>query len=330
MFFLRTGTPGSGKTLSIIDELRHIKDRPIFYSGIPDLKLDWIKIDDAKNYHDFLPEGAIFVLDECQQVFPVRPPKDPVPPAIAFLEIHRHHGNDIYFITQHPSLLDHHARRLIGQHTHLQRNFGMPFATKYTNNKLFDSTNYHELQTCEKEQYKYPKDVFNLYKSAEIHTHKPKLPKKLLLIIPLLLFIGFGVNFIYGMLHKPPSASLTTDSINSLNSSSQVIPVNLANSKSIDWKSTFTPVIQGLPFTAPIFADIASKPVSMPLLAGCIASQDKLRCSCYSQQSTIIDMPFNACLAAVKHQAFNPYKSDVQPNQQIASIQSTTITSSRA
>jgi len=314
MFKLRTGTPGSGKTLSLIHELKNITDRPIYYSQIPGLKLPWIEIKDPKNYHLELPDGAIYVLDECQKVFPVRSPKDTVPEAISFIETHRHRGIDIYFVTQHASLLDHHARRLIGEHVHLQRNFGMKFAALYTNNKLFDPTNYHERKECTLTQFRFPKDTFDLYKSAEIHTHKSKFPKKLLLLPLLLAMVGFGIYKIYSFVrpgekieviptYESSKAKTSPDNSNS----------SLPKSK-IDWPTAFIPVIPGIPYTAPIYKDLAV-PVSMPMLAGCVSNAKK--CTCYTQQATKIDMDQTQCRLHSAQASFNPFKPDKNRDNQV-------------
>lgn len=306
MFHLRTGTPGSGKTLSTIDELRKITDRPIYYYGIPDLKLDWTEIKDPMRYHEEIPDGSIFVLDECQKIFPVRPPKDPVPPAISFIETHRHRGIDIYFITQHPSLLDHHARRLVGQHTHLQRNFGFKFAIKYTNNKLFDFDNYHELAACEKEKYSYPKNVFELYKSAEIHTVKARYPRKLLLLIPLLIIVIGCVGYLYNFLEsKKHPVSLPVSSLNPAANPAASPTTNYVPDLKIDWKTAYIPEIQGAPYTAPLYKELA-KPVVMPVVNMCWSSPTE--CHCYTQQSSRVDMPDQLCRAMVKTRTFNAFK----------------------
>lgn len=316
MFYLRTGTPGAGKTLSLIDDLRHIKDRPIYYHGIPELSpnLGWTLIDEPRDYHNHIPDGAIFILDECQKHFPVRAPKDKVPDAIAFIETHRHRGIDIYFITQHPSLLDHHARRLVGHHTHLQRNFGMPFAVKYTHNKLFDAANYHELQQCEKSQYRYPKDVYSLYKSAEVHTHKAKFPKKLLLLPVLLIFIVGGFYTVWTILHKHSAATGVTP-IPTYSDHQAGQGAAPAKTEQIDWTTAFTPKIPGLPYTAPLYKDLA-KPVALPIVSGCVASAKK--CQCYTQQATKIDMPEELCRLNVKNSQFNPFRAKPEPEHYAA------------
>lgn len=312
MLHLRTGTPGAGKTLSLIDELRHIKDRKIYYHGIPELSdsLGWIRLDNPKNYHQDLTDGAIFILDECQQHFPVRPPKDKVPDAVAFIETHRHRGIDLYFITQHPSLLDHHARRLVGQHTHLQRNFGMPFAIKYTNNKLFDAANPYELKSCEKSTYRFPKEVFSLYKSAEVHTHKTKIPKILFIVPVLIAILAACILYLWHLLHPNPTAGLSP--VPAYQRQESTTPSTAKTQTAIDWSTAFVPKIPGLPYTAPLYQDLA-KPVVMPIVSGCLANASK--CQCYSQQATKIDMPDDLCRLHVKHKTFNPFQTPEERQQ---------------
>lgn len=323
MFFLRTGTPGAGKTLSLIDELSKIKDRPIFYHGIPDLSpsLGWVHVDDPKDYHNCISDGSIFVLDEAQKHFPVRAPKQPVPSAISFIETHRHRGVDIHFITQHPNLIDHHARRLVGHHTHLQRNFGAKFSNLYTDNKLFDYSDFRALSNCQRKTYYFPKAIFSLYKSAEVHTHKFKFPIKLLLLVPFLALIIYGVYTIYHMFHKNdvpvslnPVPAYKIDSaahgqVASGSSSGSSGVGSRADSSSLtpkQWQAAFTPAVPGLPYTAPFYKDLA-KPVALPVVAGCVSSWKK--CTCYTQQATVIQMEDGFCRMNVKHHQFNPFKA---------------------
>jgi zona occludens toxin len=328
MFTLVTGTPGACKTLHTIDTYSKVKDRSIYYGNIDGLSPDlgWIEVahEHIRDYHKHIPQGAIFILDEAQKYFPVRSPSAPVPSSISHLEMHRHEGQDIVFITQHPSLIDHHARRLVGEHRHFQRNFGMPFSTYYRGNQLIDTTNWHELQKCEKTQYKHNKEVFGLYKSAEVHTHKIRFPKKLLLLIPLFAMI-------FGGIYAGKSALFDKkDSSSPVQNSSAAVAVPAASAAadkpfSLPSLTTpeqvhkaFTPVVAGMPWTAPYYTELA-KPVAMPVVKGCIkstASGDS-RCSCYTQQATVVDMPPEVCSMYVHKRTFNPFQPDHnnQPEQ---------------
>jgi hypothetical protein len=54
----------------------------------------------------------------------------------------------------------------------------------------------------------------------------------------------------------------------------------------------------------------------MQIVTGCISSKTKDKCSCYSQQATIIDMPKEVCLQYLEHKAFNPFKQENKEPQQ--------------
>jgi len=186
MIIVTTGTPGSGKTLYTIDYVKKWAEReggrPVFYSGIPDLKLPWTEIEPEK-WMD-CPPNSIVVIDECQRVFRPRANGSQVPPYIAQLETHRHKGLDIVLITQHPMLIDQNIRRLAGKHFHLQRIYGFHKATLMEFQSVrenCDKNNKDALKTT----WNYPKNVFDYYKSAEVHTHKGKLPKHFYYLIAL-------------------------------------------------------------------------------------------------------------------------------------------------
>jgi hypothetical protein len=336
MLYFITATPGSGKTLYVINKLKDIKDRKIYYHGIPELTLDWIELKDPVNYPDEITDGSIVVIDEVSDHFPVRSPKQSVPLGVEFIRKHRHRGIDIYFITQHPTLLDHQARRLVGNHVHLQRNFGLARAVMYQHNQLIDITNWHELQQCEKTQFKYPVDVYPLYKSAEVHTVQRKLPKKLLLFIPLLLLVFGGIYSVYNTLFSlDASGSSATSETPSSVDSSAVAGVNDSlfstkkQSKKIDWLNDFVPAVAGLPHTAPAYQSIA-KVTAMPIVVGCV-SQSK-QCKCYTSQGTPVDMSIDACFLRIAHTAFNPFLKEKRKNNRFSRSKSSSkpITSATA
>jgi len=305
MLTLVTGVPGTGKTLWTLTQLAAVKDRPIYYSGIADLSpsLDWIELKDPANFHKEIPDGCIVVIDEVQRVFRQRPPREPVPEALVFCETHRHHGVDIYFITQRPTFLDHHARHLSGRHIHLHRNFGIQQAVLYDFNRYTDTEDKRNLEDGTKSTFKYPEKSYELYKSAEVHTHKRRLPKKLLLIPAVLgvvvLCAWAGINALWG------------DKSQSISTASQLAQAstNVQLTKE-HWQKALTPAVQGLPFTAPLYQKIASNPKAMPMIKGCISSSDNSRCSCYTQQGTRIQMEIAQCLHFVENPYFDPYKEE--------------------
>lgn len=191
MLVLRTGVPGGGKSLSAVSDFLRLhrewckpgneSKRRVVYANIEGLTLphhpvpllepvknrfgevlytpiDWASIED----------GSLVLLDEAQQFFPPLAVGEPVPAHIAFLNVHRHRGLDIEVITQHPKNLHSNVRRLVGRHLHLRRVFGWGRAVMYEWDHCQD--NLTALKTAVVTQFSYPKEVFQFYKSAEIHT----------------------------------------------------------------------------------------------------------------------------------------------------------------
>jgi len=196
MLNLITGSPGSGKTLYVVDLLKNETARTVYNDGVPVLKLPWIPI----NAHEWaaIPDGSILVVDECQRIWPVRDPKKPVPPDIQLFETHRHRGIDVYLMTQHPKMLDHHIRRLVGNHIHLRRNFGLPSSLLLQANEVIDDPQNPDA-SVQRSQFLFPSASYDFYKSAEVHTTpiKPPISKhlKIIVIFILLLFIGAYVMY---------------------------------------------------------------------------------------------------------------------------------------
>lgn len=209
MIELNTGVPGSGKTLNMVQRLsRLVKNweknpqdaRPIFVLGIPnlliphaELPLISVQINKAGSPSlvpdwDSVPNGSLVLIDEAQGVFPPRSSASSSPSHVAWLNTHRHRGFDIWLTTQHPKLIDATVRALVGRHQHFRRLFGMQRATIYEWDACSDSLN--GVQSAVRTQWAYPKDIFQFYKSAEIHTKQQfKLPKWIL-ILPIGILMG--------------------------------------------------------------------------------------------------------------------------------------------
>ncbi|WP_323773123.1 zonular occludens toxin domain-containing protein [Alcanivorax sp.] len=317
MFRLITGTPGSSKTSHTIARFLNEKSRPIYYRGIRltdegKEKLGWFELtdDQAIEWHKHVPEGAIVLLDEAQQLFPVRPPAKPVPPGLQALETHRHHGWDVEFITQEPTLLDSHARKICNEQFHYVRPFGSPFANQYHSGSGFVSpSNRSDLARCTVSRKKLPKETWGLYHSAEVHTHKFKPPKILFVLLAAVLlcvylFWAFFDNFQSGQ-SGPDSVPVVGESVSS--SGGQHAYSEYPSPVSVDWGEVFKPDVRGLPFTAPIYRDEATSVSSVPVVHGCMSMRsDFSDCSCHTQQGTrIADMPNQMCVRILKDGMFN-------------------------
>lgn len=185
MIELVTGKPGHGKSQLVVAELLDMSkrdgwDRPVFcnIAGLDHEKLRTFPLDAPESWPD-LPDGSLIIIDECQRWFRPRANGAAVPRHVAELETHRHRGHDLIFITQHPKLLDSHARNLIERHRHCERPFGSSYRRVFEYQSVCDSPG---LTPGEKDaqstRIKFRPDVFKLYKSATVHTHTARLPWK--------------------------------------------------------------------------------------------------------------------------------------------------------
>lgn len=304
MLYLITGLPGNGKTLYTIDYVRKFAEkerRPVYYHGITDLSdsLGWQEFENPEQWHE-LPQGSIIVIDECQKVFRPLPRAGNIPAHFSELETHRHHGFDLFLITQHPHLIDTRVRRLCGIHRHIIRAYGSHKAIIHEWPEVHSDCEKNRA-TSSKTVFFFPKDVFNLYKSAEMHTHKVHLPKVFYYVLICLLVISLCFWVVVRWYDKEigqPSGETAPSSA----------PASLSNPPALsfagigqgsappmtpeEYINSYIPRIDGLPHTAPRY-DKITEPKQAPRITGCVL-QGK-RCTCYTQQATKVTTPPEIC-----------------------------------
>lgn len=319
MLILITGAPGASKTSHAIDKLFD-ESRPVFFYNIALnddglSKLGWIEFtqEQVLNWHNELPANAILVVDEAQRIWPVRSPSKPVPESCTAMETHRHQGVDIILITQHPGLIDSHIRKLINEHYHYSRPYGMPFAIEYhSGSGVVSPDNRSELSACTNSKKPLPKRVWPLYKSAEVHTHKAKIPKAVYFVAIMAIVAVFLIwKFLAGF--GPGKEDQQQVQFSAATQTAPAQPATLAPNKteSMTWAQLLTPEVPGVPFTAPLYREEAMRVQSVPRVAGCmtIASQ----CTCYTQQGTVIhDIGQDLCNQYLTRPAFNHMRPDSQ------------------
>ncbi|MDO4226828.1 zonular occludens toxin family protein [Neisseria sp.] len=346
MLYLYTGVPGAGKTLYAVSNLakrKDFKDRPIFVDGIKDLdreKIPYLDIPEGESiqtWPNWAPPGAIIVVDECQRIFRPRPSGSKVPDYVAELETHLHRGLDFILITQHPRLIDVHLRGLIEHHTHIGKtNLGIRRKLEWTTGGAKDPESRANIRDALVSVYKLDKSAYGLYKSAEVHTKIKTKRSKVLLAIPVFLaMIGGGLYYFYDYwqtFSKPietaktaPVAALAAnpDGVGTVSASDANVaaPSGQYPPKSASapepkphlTEDDFKPVIDGQPWTAPIYNGQNKAVKTMPYPVACVKSED--RCTCYTEQATPIqDMKKSQCLDFVKNGIYNPYKERTAEN----------------
>lgn len=305
-----TGQPGNGKTLymmSLLDAAiqqnnKLLADgkphRPIYVSGVDGLAPGLATVlDDASDWQS-LPDGALIFVDEAWKNFghlhDAR--QAPTPKHVLALAEHRHRGMDFVMTTQMANQLYPFMRGLVGGagggHTHVARHFGTSLCTIYNWPELNEDTKSPaQRERAVSEKWVQPAKLFSMYKSATLHTVKRSLPWKIALI-PLCIF---GFIFMLWFSYSHYQRFIAKQSGGDASGAAAATTASTAGHDRVapktadEWVKALTPVLPGLPYTAPIFSD--AKPVSRPRNFCMISGKDfrdpgSSVCRCMTEQGT--------------------------------------------
>lgn len=196
------------KTLSAF--IDNVPDSALTFDNLERFNLHFSHFEDARKWY-VLPKTSVILIDECQHFFPPRQTGSTVPKHIAEFSTHRHRGYDIHLITQDRMFLDVNARKLANKHIHYHNPFGGERVTRYEHSEQFDSSNYFDLQKTQKSFIKRPKEFYGSYFSAELHTHKFKMPKAVYAAAALVVFLAvLGFVFYNTFFSEQATASADT------------------------------------------------------------------------------------------------------------------------
>lgn len=308
MIYLRTGSNGSCKTLFTLHDVRKLQletGRPVCINGrfkmreAKRLEFGWNVID-FKDWQSE-PDGTIFLIDECHNDLPLRANSATVPEPVRMLAEHRARGFDFFLLTQHPMNIDAFVRKLIGApgwHQHLKRVFG---GTNTTRVLQWDAVN----PQCEKDgsgktaqivNRTQPKEVYEWYESASLHTAKVRIPKQVYVLAACA--VAIPALFWYGFQHLPKGAAQAVNRAqpigpsSPLNGPQRLTEIPKGEMTAADLLASYVPRIAGFPQTAPRYDEV-TKPTTAPYPAACVSMGS--RCDCYSQQGTKIQTPPDVC-----------------------------------
>ena len=278
MIFLITAVPGSGKTLFVVQLIqKFLSEGRNVYANIEGLTIPSVLIS-PQDWRE-CPDGSVVVYDECQQMFPPDGSGRSTNTIISDLEIHRHRGFDIILITQHPKLLHSHVRRLVGRHYHLFRMFGTETAKVFSRDGHIDVDKPSMLHAQDNYLWVFPKELYGLYKSATIHTHKRQLPKWMVrgliltgafvIISTVLIYFSFG--FFSGKVSALDRAK---------NEETLLVPALNQVTK-----------LEGISNT--IFVDPTQEEALRP--SGCVWNDKK--CTCYDTHGVLLKLSYSQCIA---------------------------------
>lgn len=343
MISLITGLPGNGKTLFALwwIKLKAEKEqREVYYHNIKDLTLPWHPFE-AEKWMD-LPKGSIIVMDECQFVFAKKPNGSKLPEHYEQLATHRHHGYDIFLITQHPTLIDNFVRQLVGQHYHAVRKFGMARNTIYEWSAANPAPqNPSSQKSAVPMKWSFPKEVYGYYKSAEVHTVKRAIPVKIFLAIGVVIgVLGGGYWALDRYQHR--NEKVKPDTAATTGAHGDALVAGAVGGKALQLGGAFdpmadakryveqqTPRVAGLAYTAPKYDEI-TQPVRAPVPAACVQvgtprSEKGISCKCYSQQGTPLDVQFNMCMGFARNGWFQDFNAEKDHQDSLRTAQSVKV-----
>ncbi len=314
MITLFTGMPGAGKTAAMVDVLSRLgNDRPIFVHYDPAAKRrpDQVllheslqlphQVCNANSWWTELPDGAILVVDEVQDVWRPRGPGAKVPEAIAQLETHRHAGVDVFLTTQAPKLLDANVRALVGRHVHI-RDTGWLGRHWYEWPELSESMNWKACHN--KRKFKLPKKALTLYTSANVLTTPERKTPAALYLAMLAILGALALMF---LVYRIVTRGAPEPTVPEKAKTGMVVqaPGQAAPAQQLDERTMYIPRISYRPETAPAYDHLRVVKV-MPIVTGgiCVNSD----CWCHTQQGTNAGLSSQECAGWMKNRPFNPYE----------------------
>lgn len=316
---LITAVPGSGKSLRTVWYIREAlkAQEQVFVCNINGLiatgdYAGWLPFDDPTKWEQ-LPAGCILIVDEAQQFF--RAASGAVPPYIAAMETIRHRGIRLILITQHPLLLHANIRALVGRHEHLVRENGKSSAIVYRRNSVIDNVRSDAaLRKEDSSTWAYPTDVYDAYKSAEVHTVKrvitTRAKKAALLVAFAVALIGTVVYRINSKVQAEmgDQAELNADGVTLLKpSSSQAFTPKTA----AEYAQHFTPVIPSMPWSMPATMD---RDIVVHPKIYCMSSE--MFCNCLTEQGTRYVIPDAECRDIARYgPPYNPFENSEATNE---------------
>lgn len=275
--------------------------------------------DTPDDWWESLPHGAVWIIDEAQDIWPQRDKSRALPEHIKLLSKHGHHDLTIYLITQDAMQLDVHIRRNCNITLYLTRPLNLNRALIYTFRGYQEMPNdawrrSQVLKSAEsKKRFKYDRKLQRLYTSASAHEHiKKRLPLRLLLLPVLVAIVAGLLWFAWSRLRadadplKAPSSAVATVAA-AVTGAEAPTAATLVAATPQQWMDRFKERVPGVPWSAPAYDGFQVKDYPRPL---CIISGPEWEdsCRCYTQQATRLKVSDEQCRDYVHNGAWDPFK----------------------
>lgn len=351
---LITGDPGARKSYFCVREIVEKelkKGRPVF-TDINGLNIEGVGVaeEDWRKH----PDGSLVIYDEAQRQSRYKKgysnSNDDI---LNDLQIHRHRGFDIWFITQSPLFLNQWVTELCDEHFHLVR----PVKSKVTNVRVFPRVEKLPKSLAAKERairsftFKENPKYFPLYKSSSEHNMRTTIPTAwfgygaavlagIFAISYLVFFNDTNKNFVTGKPHdykegeqQQVAADPLETKIKSCIDNMQWTEDQCRSHFDKDFQekknaellaatnNDMNSIVEKYKVTDPFnYAyDVPPAPTAYRVFSGCMVSKNG-KYNAYDQQGSIIhDVDSSVCKRVMNgDRPFNPYK---QPQQQQMAMQ---------
>lgn len=280
---------------------------------------------DVSGWITELPPGAVWMIDEAQDVFPQRSKNDQLPEWIKLLSKHGHRDLTIYIVTQDAMQLDVHVRRNSNITYYMTRPLNMSRALIYTFRGYQEIPNdawrrSQVLKTAEsKTKFKYSSKYQELYSSASAHEHvKVRLPWKIFIPVVLLALVALLLGYAWHRLKSQAKGATPTASIAAAvtGAAAPTAATLAADSQSNhvlttdEYIARFTPRIKGVPVSAPAYDgfEVTDYPRLYCYTTTNDAGEDV--CKCITQQGSRVNIELLQCLDYVQNGYFDPFRKD--------------------
>jgi len=349
---LFSGLPGAGKTLSLLERLVQFRaaesGRPVYAYGIAGLRDGLaLPLDPSRppirNPHfgetdepEFLPwwaqlpHGSLICIDEVQKVWPADrlTGKELAEKRldIAMLNEHRHWGYDFLLTTQTPSYLHKHVRGLVDEHTHVVRRWGGKTVDRYVWQEGQEDVKSRSIRAAgQRQRWKYPKKLFDLYQSSTMHTVKRRLPWQWYMMIVCVIaapLVGwFAWKRVYGLRNLGHEVNPQAATVAGATPASFTPPGSEKTrwATVADYVKDHLPRVASQPWSAPVFDQeaVAAKPDLL-----CIEHEDprgtpdpegvKMLCFCYTEQVTPYELhSLEECRRYARGGVYNPRRAPI-------------------
>jgi zona occludens toxin len=178
-----------------------------------------------------------------------------------------------------------------------------------------------------KRRFDYPMDMFDVYKSAEVHTHKRRLPLRKLFILGGAIALvavagvvawrtagGLGAHAKELIASAPGGKEKDKVFLTGLGTlGDRAKDLRGADHPTLEeWVSLRRERIKGVPETKPLFDEL-TKPLTFPRVAMCGTRAKSNGCWCWTQQATIVsDVPEGVCRNFVVYGTFDEHRGPAE------------------